>query len=218
MKSPRGFFTSIGKGIVNTTEYLAQKRKGFKHDDATSLRIEQFEQMRDAHVEFNEQLKTYFETRKKVQPAEAQMAEALSALALHDFPGEGPASKSASKWALERKEISSKFDQWNVGFETIVGTSDELLREMDALRQRVDELNKEVVELETERKAKEPKDLKEKENSYAQNTKQLMDDIVACMNKKDELVARWIGKWTVLDSRLHATQSSEPPQAEGTTK
>ncbi len=104
------------------------------------------------------------------------------------------------------------------GYNTIVGTSDELVKEMTAIHKRIEQLNKqvlrkelrnlsisrvylEVAELEAHRKgAKE--NVATLEKQYEVIKSEIVTQVVAVLKKKDELSTRWMEKMHVCDTRL----------------
>lgn len=107
------------------------------------------------------------------------------------------------------------------GFATISDFARDHLKELDTLRVRIDAINKQVSALEFLKKKKDTPCTEEQE-AYTAAAAQLSDgefaahgkrecgrsdltpplDIVAAVTHKDQLVAKWIGKWAVLDARL----------------
>lgn len=107
----------IGLSFVKATEYISQRRKGFKHDEATALRIDQFHQMCGAQFKFLKNLQDFFDVQKRNCETENVMSDALAQFALHDFPGDGVSAKLAQEAANERKKIFEAHSEWCVGFE-----------------------------------------------------------------------------------------------------
>ncbi len=89
-----------------------------------------------------------------------------------------------------------------LGYQTVVGTSDELVKEMGGLNKRIEQLHKQVAELEAHRKgAKENVTALEKQ--YEASRSELVAQVGAMLKKKDEMTTRWMEKMLVCDSRLN---------------
>lgn len=96
--------------------------------------------------------------------------------------------------------------------QTIVGTARDFSKELDAIKDKIDVLNKQIVEVESLKKKSEKNAddsnaaaaFRDAEKEYDASVKALMQEILDTMNKKDELVGRWLEKWDVLDKRRAA--------------
>jgi predicted nucleic acid-binding Zn-ribbon protein len=107
------------------------------------------------------------------------------------------------------------------GFNTVVGTSDELVKEMTAIHKRIEQLNKQVrrthlkcaahslsrqvAELEAHRKgAKE--NVAALDKQYGVTKSEIVAQVGAVLKKREELSTRWMEKMLVCDTRLRESE------------
>lgn len=193
---------STGTAIGGTVTYIAKKHgSGFDHEEGLSVRIDQFIGMHDAHKKWALDVKAYAEASRRYMAADALMEEGLAALSLHDFPSDGPTSHTLVQRTEEHKKISAALQEWNLGFKTIEDGSRDLVKEMDEMHSRIQEANKQQAELAFLKKKE--KDTVEDNVAYDEMAKKLLEDILALMTKKDELLKKWLEKWSAMDARLH---------------
>jgi predicted nucleic acid-binding Zn-ribbon protein len=111
----------------------------------------------------------------------------------------------------------AKLEDWMSGYNTVVGTSDELVKEMTVIHKRIEQLNKQVrkthfemehaahsqqvAELEAHRKgAKESVAALDKQYGVTKN--EIVAQVGAVLKKREELSTRWMEKMLVCDTRL----------------
>lgn len=162
-------------------------------------KIELFEKSQEAHTELNKVLKIFLEQKKKALKVEVATIDGLNQFALNDIATKKPTAAMAN----ERTAQVQKLEVWITGFQTVVGVSNEFLKEMAEMKTRIDALNKQVCDIEGLKKSSgEKENLSTTMMDYEQNKAQLMKDLSGLLQKKDELSARWMEKWRVLDQRF----------------